>query len=208
MKRRTATITTLLAALLTTPGVLALQLMHPAEMGPKIGEKAPDFELVDAEGRTCRLETYREKLVILEWINPDCPYVERHYRSGSMPETYRQVRQLVPNAVWLAIDSTHDATPASAKLWIEQYKLAYPILLDRTGDVGKRYDARRTPQMFVIDEQGNLRYAGAIDDNHLGTKRRGEAKNYVVDAVRQIVAGEAVTPDRVKPYGCSVKYSR
>lgn len=198
----------LFAALLATPGALALQLATSPPTGPKIGEPAPAFEVVDTTGRKHRLEDYRDRIVILEWTNPNCPYVERQYRTGAMPETYQRVRTLAPTAVWLAIDSTFDATKEKAAFWIQQHKLEYPIILDLDGALGRRYDARRTPHMFVIDGEGKLRYEGAIDDNGLGTRPKGQVTNYVVDAVRRIAAGEAVAPDHVKPYGCSVKYRR
>ncbi|MHC4804478.1 MAG: redoxin domain-containing protein, partial [Planctomycetota bacterium] len=90
--------------------------------------------------------------------------------------------------------------------WIRRYELEYPILLDFDGDVGRLYDARKTPHMYVIDKEGILRYHGAIDDNKFLSKPEDQMTNYVVNAVRQIVEGETVTPEYTKPYGCSVKY--
>jgi alkyl hydroperoxide reductase subunit AhpC len=91
--------------------------------------------------------------------------------------------------------------------WIKRHKIKHPILLDPKGDVGRLYDARRTPHMFIIDKKGVLRYHGAIDDNRLGAKKGDDIKSYVLQAVQQILNDEVVEPNYVKPYGCSVKYA-
>jgi len=208
MNRRLFTLVVLAASLLLAPGAPAVQLASPPPTGPKIGDPAPGFEAVDTAGGKHRLEAYRGRIVILEWINPECPFVERHYRTDSMPEAYKRVKKIAPDAVWLAIDSTSTATREKATFWIQQHKLEYPIILDSNGALGHRYDARRTPEMFVIDGRGALRYRGAIDDNDLGTKRSEDVTNYVVEAVRRITADEPVTLEHVKPYGCSVKFGR
>ncbi len=123
-----------------------------------------------------------------------------------MPTTYDRVKALDKGVVWLAINTTYGTTADENGLWIKRYDLKYPILLDVDGEVGRLYDARRTPHMFVIDTEGVLRYHGAINDNPLSSKSPDDATNYVVNAVQQIANGETVTPDHTTPYGCSVKY--
>jgi peroxiredoxin len=172
----------------------------------EIGAPAPDFTLVDSKGAKRTLSEHKGKLVILEWINPQCPYVVNCYRTGAMQRAYEQVRALDKGVVWLAVNTTDGTSQQENELWINRYDLKYPILLDFDGEVGRRYDARGTPHMYVIDAEGILRYQGAIDDNKLAGKRPEDVTNYVVNAVRQIVNGETVSPDRTKPYGCSVKY--
>ncbi len=108
----------------------------------------------------------------------------------------------------VAVNSTNSTSAEQNNFWIRQYKLDYPILLDNDGTVGRLYGARRTPHMFVIDPQGVLRYHGAIDDNPFASKSADEVTTYVVEAATRIVANETVSPDYVKPSGCTVKYKR
>jgi peroxiredoxin len=172
----------------------------------KLGEPAPDFTLVDTNGVKRTLSEHKGKLVVLEWINPQCPFVVNCYKTKAMQTAYDRVKALDKGVVWLAINTTYSTTTNENDLWIKRYDLKYPILLDFDGDVGRMYDARRTPHMFVIDKKGVLRYHGAIDDNPFSSKSADEVTNYVVNAVQQIANDETVTPDYTKPYGCSVKY--
>ena len=174
----------------------------------KVGEKAPAFTLKDTKGKDVKLADFAGKIVVLEWINPDCPYVVGAYNSGSIPNAYNKVKEIDSNIVWLAINSGHNSTVERNDTWIKQKELKYPILLDPEGKVGHSYDAKRTPHMFVIDKTGVLRYHGAIDDNQLGDKKGDDITNYVVNAVKQISAGETVSPDHVPAYGCTVKYKK
>ena len=176
--------------------------------GVKLGEKVPAFTLMDTGDQERNLADYNGKIVVLEWINPQCPYVVNCYKSKAMTNAYEAVKKLDKSIAWLAINSTSTTNANENGQWIEQFKLKYPILLDTGGKVGQLYDARRTPQMFVIDAEGVLRYNGAIDDNPFARKPAEDATNYVVNAVEQIVAGETVSPDYVKPYGCTVKYRK
>ena len=172
----------------------------------KLGKPVPDFTLVDAAGVKHSLSDYKGKLVVLEWINPQCPFVQGCYKTKAMQKAYEKVKALDKGVAWLAINTTWSTSQEENQLWIRRYELEYPILIDFDGDVGRLYDARKTPHMFVIDKEGILRYHGAIDDNKFLSKPQDKATNYVVDAVRQIVDGETVTPTYVSPYGCSVKY--
>ena len=119
-------------------------------------------------GRTRRLSDYEGRIVVLEWLDPDCPIVDRVYRAGVMKEAYRKAREIDGSIAWLAINSTRGTTPGRNDLWVRQQGLEYPVLIDENGAVRRRYDARRAPHMFVIDKEGALRYRGAIDDNALG----------------------------------------
>jgi peroxiredoxin len=187
---------------------LALALGDEQPAKAKLGKKAPDFTLTDSSGVERSLSDYEGRLVVLEWINPDCPFVQRCYQSKSMQKTYERVRELNPKAVWLAVNTTHYSTAEQNNGWIKTHELKYPILLDPKGEVGRRYSAKTTPHMFVIDEKGILRYHGAIDNNKFNDKRGADLTNYVVNAVRQVVDDETVSPDFVKSWGCTVKYAK
>ncbi|MCH8316302.1 MAG: redoxin domain-containing protein [Planctomycetes bacterium] len=174
----------------------------------KLGEKAPNFTLTDTNGQERSLSDYKGRIVVIEWINPECPDVRHCYQTKAMQGAYKKVKQLDKGVAWLAVNSTQGTTAQANKMWISKYDLKYPFLLDKRGMVGRLYDARRTPHMFVIDKEGVIRYTGAIDDNRLLHKRPEEITNYVVNAVKQLVEGETLTPDSTKPYGCTIKYSR
>ncbi len=179
----------------------ALPLSAAAQ--PRLGQAAPGFALKDENGVRHGLEQYRGKLVVLEWTNPGCPFVQRHYRKGTMVET---ARAFAGKVVWLAVNSSHFAKPEETRRWREQHKLPFPTLQDPEGAVGRAYAARTTPQIFVIDGKGVLRYAGAIDnDPHEDEKR---PVNYARAAVGALLAGKAPSPAQTEPYGCSVKYKR
>ena len=200
----------LIRAALCLLALLVTCAMAPGEEEkPKratLDQPAPDFTLKDTKDQPRSLSAYKDRILVVEWVNPECPYVKRHYRQGSMQETYRRVKSLDKSIVWLAIDSTHSANAGQIQFWIERHRVPYPVLLDPDGAVGRLYDSRSTPHMFVIDTKGVLRYHGAIDDNALGTKKQEDVNNYVVNAVRQLVNEETVSPSYVKPYGCSVKF--
>ena len=174
----------------------------------KLNKPAPDFTLTDSTGRERTLSDYKGRIIVLEWFDTECAYVRRHYASKSMQDAQEAVKKLSRNVMWLSVNSTYNTTDQINNFWIRQYKLQHPILLDSDGEVGRLYDARTTPHMFVIDSEGVLRYQGAIDDNPLGGKNTKDVTNYVVNAVRQIVNERTVAPDQVKPYGCKVKYRR
>lgn len=168
----------------------------------RLGEKAPEFTLMDTEGRERRLADCAGKLVVIEWVNPKCPFVRQNYRAGTMQETYKKARERDKSLVWLAINSTPDAmTPQLNENWRAINGIEYPILLDTDGEVARLYDARRTPHMFVIDKEGVLRYHGAIDNRMPGVDLKDGVINYVLQALRQIADGETVDPDHVAPVG-------
>ncbi|NIP30390.1 MAG: redoxin domain-containing protein [Candidatus Dadabacteria bacterium] len=165
-----------------------------------VGEQAPVFSLEDQSGSVVNLSDYKDNVVVLEWINPDCPYVQRHYKEGTMKKLSEKYNKKI---VWLAINSTHYMDNKVNSQWRNKYLLEYAILNDNGGDVGKSYGAKTTPHMFIIDNS-TVVYAGAIDDDKWG--RSAKRVNYVDIGLAEILNGGAVTTSETKPYGCSVKY--
>lgn len=178
----------------------------PVAKTAKVGEAAPNFTLKTAEGKVHSLKDFKGKIVVLQWINPDCPVCVRVSATGVVANMVKELKAIDKEIVHLTINSTHYMEAPKTAAYLAAHKITAPGLIDRDGTVGRMYDARTTPHMFVIDGEGILRYDGAIDDDRPG--RNPEAMNYVVNAVRQIKAGETVAPDKVKPYGCSVKYAK
>ncbi|UCD76226.1 MAG: redoxin domain-containing protein, partial [Phycisphaerales bacterium] len=187
----------LAAAMLSALGVLAGADDEEKVTKAKLNKPAPDFTLTDSTGQKRTLSDYKDKIIVLEWFNTECTFVRRQYSSKSMQKTLEAVKKLSKDVVWLAVNSTHNTTPLINNFWIRQYKLKHPILLDKDGKVGRMYDARTTPHMFVIDAEGVLRYHGAVDDDALGAKVPEDVTNYVLNAVRQIVNEETVDPSYI-----------
>jgi len=171
----------------------------------KIGQPAPEFALKDQDGREVSLTGLRGKIVVLEWTNPDCPFVQRHYRAKTMTTLAERFRDR--DVVWLAVNSTHSMDAAKDRAWRTAQGFSHPVLDDRSGTVGNAYGARTTPNLFVIDRAGVLVYQGAIDDDAAGEKGT-EARNYVAEALDDVTAGKPVRVPETRPYGCSVKYAR
>lgn len=175
-----------------------------------VGKAAPSFSLPDLSGKTVNLSDFKGKHVVLEWHNPGCPFVMKHYRSGNMPALQRKYAK---DVVWLAINSTHTGHPdyrAPEKLqaFLQQHQSAPArYLMDTEGKVGQAYGAMTTPHMYVIDPAGKLIYVGAIDDIPSASEADlKDAKNYIVAAIDDIKAGKALRVSDSRPYGCSVKY--
>jgi len=173
----------------------------------ELGKPAPDFTLKDTTGKSHSLSDFRGKTVVLQWINPDCPFCRRVMTEGTVAKMLKDLKSIDENAVLLAINSTHYMDAKDTAQYLKKNKMDIPGLIDSDGIVGRLYDARTTPHVFVIDKNGILRYSGAIDDNARGS-RGSDATNYAVNAARQLSAGEAVAPDKTRPYGCSVKYAK
>jgi peroxiredoxin/Sec-independent protein translocase protein TatA len=171
-------------------------------------KKAPGFKLNSFEGKTVSLSDYRGKIVVLEWLNFECPYVRYHYdKVTTMIDLAKKYKDR--NVVWLAVNSTSHTTPGANIEFAEKHKLPYPILDDRSGKVGHAYGAETTPHMFVIDPRGNIVYEGAIDNSPNGKTPAGqELTNYVDAALTAMIAGKDVSTRNTRPYGCSVKYPR
>lgn len=185
--------------------VLPLSLSAQIE----VGQPAPTFELLDHEGKTVKLEDYQDKLVVLEWYNKDCPFVRKFYDPKQMQAWQKQYGD--KEVVWLKIISSAPGkqgylTQEQAKQQRQVEAAPARILLDPEGTVGRAYDARTTPHMYIINE-GTLVYQGAIDSIRSPNPADIEkADNYVVMALEEIAQGRPVTVARTQAYGCSVKY--
>ena len=191
---------------------LLLAAVTIAQAEVQIGQPAPDFSLTDCSGKKVSLSDYNSKVVVLEWVNHNCPFVAKHYGSGNMQKL--QADATAKGAVWLSICSSAPgkpgyATPADAsKKCAETQSAATAFLIDESGEVGKTYGAKVTPEMYVIDAKGVLVYHGAIDDKK--STNPGDiagAKNYVAAALDEVLAGKPVTIPKTDPYGCGVKYA-
>jgi peroxiredoxin len=168
----------------------------------KVGQPAPSFSLKDESGKVHSLSQYKGKVVVLEWTNPECPFVQRHYQANTMANTLQGFDP--KQVVWLAVDSTSTHSAGTAKAWKQEKGFGYPVLLDTDGATGHAYGAKTTPHMYVIDAQGVLRYAGAIDSDPRGSEK--SPTNHVKTAVDAVLGGKPVPASTTKPYGCSVKY--
>lgn len=166
---------------------------------------APVFELRDQDGNMVKLADFAGKVVVLEWFNPGCPFVQRHYGDEHRTMVRLADKYRAQGVVWLAINSTYTADAATNAQAARQWQIPYPVLDDSSGQVGHAYGARTTPHMFVIDPRGQIVYQGAIDDDPRGDKG-AQAANYVDQALQAVLAGQLPDPARTKPYGCSVKY--
>ncbi len=164
---------------------------------------APDFTLTDQNGDTHTLGDYRGKIVVLEWINPDCPFVKRHYDKGTFIDMADEYAG--DEVVWLAINSTHYFDTQKNLAFAQEKGVEYSILNDQSGKVGKLYSAKTTPEMVIIDKDGRIAYQGAIDNDPKGDKT--EVINYARQALDQVLEGEKVTTPATTPYGCTVKYA-
>jgi len=189
----------------------AFALALSAQAAPSVGQPAPDFTLKDAAGKTVKLSDYRGKHVVLEWTNPGCPYVQKHYNSGNMPATQQEA--VGKGVVWLAINSTEKSAydylePARLVAW-QQERKAQPsaVLMDEEGVAGKAYGARTTPHMYIVDPQGRLVYAGGIDSIPSSDPADiKKAVNYVRQGLNEALAGRPISQAVTRAYGCSIKY--
>lgn len=177
----------------------------------KIGDPAPDFELTEVDGKTkVKLSAYRGKTVVLEWFNPDCPFVVHAHGEGSLKTMAAE--QTKKGIVWLAINSGAPGKQGNGvdrnRKAKQEYTLGHPVLLDEDGKVGQLYGARTTPHMFIVTAAGKLAYAGSIDNAPFGRVPEGRTLvNYVDAALSDLAAGREVKINETKPWGCSVKYA-
>jgi len=190
-------------ALVTIITVAAIAVAGP---GVDVGDKAPSFTLKDSAGNAVSLSDYKGKVVVLEWVNPDCPFVKRHYQEGSMKNLTSAYSE--SGMVWLTINSTNYMDQAANAAFAKKEGIGWPILVDQDGTVGHTYGAATTPHMFIIDTSGKVAYEGAIDDDPRGNKEASARTNYVAKALDQVLDGKAVSTPETKPYGCSVKYKK
>lgn len=194
-----------------TTGLALAVATTSAFASPRVGQRAPDFVATNTKGEAVKLSDYRGKMVILEWTNDGCPYVRKHYNTGNMQALQKKLTG--EGIVWLSVISSAPGTQGYAKgpeadeLTKSRGAAPSAVLLDPEGKVGRLYGAQTTPHMYIIKADGALAYKGAIDDKP--STQYGDvktAKNYVLNALKQISAGKPVDPAVTRAYGCSVKY--
>jgi len=175
-----------------------------------VGELAPDFTLRDLEGDEVTLSDLRGRTVVLEWFNPECPFVVYAHEEGPLVD--QAARLAEDGVVWLAINSGAEGKQGHGlelnREAADAFGMDYPLLIDEEGEVGRRYRAKTTPHMYVIDPEGTLVYAGAIDNAPRGRVAGDEHRNYVTAALADLAAEREVEIGETRPYGCSVKYAR
>jgi peroxiredoxin len=178
---------------------------------PQVGSVAPDFSLTDAKGNPHSLSQYKGKYVVLEWFNPECPFVKKHYGGGHMQNLQKEFTG--KGVAWLTIDSNAPGTEgslsadAAGKIMTSWKTRQTALLLDPEGKAGRAYGAKNTPSMVIINPEGKIVYQGAIDSK--ATPNPADipnSTNYVKVALDESLAGRPVTTSTTKPYGCSVKY--
>jgi AhpC/TSA family len=185
-------------------------LLPATAQAATVGQPAPDFTLMDTAGQPVKLSQFKGRPVVLEWNNPGCPFVKKHYQ-GNMQALQKEVT--AQGGVWLAINSTRDDSgdylaPAQLGRWMTEQKASpTATLMDEDGKVGQAFAARVTPHMYIVDARGVLVYAGGIDS--IASARVDDipkATNYVRQAMAEIKAGKPVSVANSRAYGCSVKY--
>ena len=197
-------------SLIATAALLAFTTSASAQTAA-VGQPAPAFTLQDTAGKPVRLSDFKGKYVVLEWTNPGCPFVRKHYDSGNMPATQKAARE--QGWVWLAINSTEKASgdylaPPQLAAWLAERK-AQPtaVLMDEDGSAGHAYGARTTPHMYIVNPQGVLVYAGGIDS--IPSARVADiekATNYVKAALADVAGGKPIGAASTQAYGCTIKY--
>jgi len=196
--------------LLTAVTALIGSPLYAADV-PPVGSAAPDFSLTDSKGKTHSLSQYKGKYVVLEWFNPECPFVKKHYGSENMQKLQQEYTS--KGVVWLTIDSNApgtegNMTPEQAQKVTSSWKTHQTaLLLDPESKVARSYGAKNTPDMIVINPEGKIVYEGAIDNK--ATPNPSDipsSTNYVKAALDESLAGKPVSNPTTKPYGCSVKY--
>ena len=195
------------ARLLVAASIAASSAVHAATPG----KAAPEITVNDAAGKPVTLADFKGKHVVLEWVNPECPFVRKHYDSRNMQSLQKEFA--AKDVVWLSVNSTRKghyefkSGDQMAQWMKEQGGSPLAVLIDDTSNAGRAYAARTTPHMFVIDPSGKLVYAGAIDDKRSSNPADVKTShNYVRAALTESLAGKAVSQASTAPYGCSVKY--
>ncbi len=168
--------------------------------GAKVGQPAPDFTLTDASGKKHTLADLKTQVVVLQWINKDCPYVQK-----AAPALKDVSKKYAGKVVWLAIDSTPGRTADDDAKYAKDQEFVFPILMDSDQKVGRAYGAKTTPHVFVIDK-GKVVYTGALNDNADNSKKPDQVRGYVDEAITAVLAGKPVPLAETKPWGCGIKY--
>ncbi len=198
--------------MIRTFATLLLTTAMAAAHALTVGQAAPDFSLTDVNGKTVKLSDFKGKNVVLEWTNPGCPFVQKHYTSNNMQSLQKDAT--AKGVVWLSVNSTAkshqdylEPTQLDKKMTGDWKGASSYLLMDESGKVGHSYDAKTTPHMYLIDPAGKLVYAGGIDDKRSANPADVKtAKNYVRAALDETLSGKAITVATSSPYGCGVKY--
>lgn len=192
--------------------VILLSVIGAALAAPQTGQPAPEFALTDSNGKSHKLSDFKGKFVVLEWLNHGCPFVKKHYGSGNMQKLQKEYTG--KDVVWLSIVSSapgkqgHMSPAETNKAKEESGSAATAVLIDEDGTVGRLYDAKTTPHMFVVNPEGVLIYMGAIDSvKSPDPADIAGAKNYVKQALDEAMAGKPVSEPTTTAYGCGVKYA-
>jgi len=199
------------ASLIIATGLTIAAFAAPARSDAPAGQAAPAFSAQTASGAAIDLSDFAGQTVVLEWTNHDCPYVRRHYNAGHMQGL--QARAADENTVWIQVISSapgeqgHVQADQALALNTERNAVPAHVVLDPEGDLGRLYDARTTPHMYIIDGDGVVQYAGAIDDQPRPRANSPEPVDYVGLALTAVAAGEPPDPAETQPYGCNVKYA-
>jgi peroxiredoxin len=192
-------------------GLIGAAVLSSPASAASVGQPAPDFTLTDTQGSQRALKSLKGKFVVLEWVNYECPFVQKHYGSGNMQKL--QKTYTGKGVVWLSVNTSAPGkqghyAPAEVNAKLKELGASpTAYLMDADGTVGKAYGAKTTPHMYVIDPQGTLVYAGGIDDKPSTDQSDvATAKNFVASALDEAMAGKPVTTASSQPYGCAVKY--
>ena len=171
----------------------------------RAGGKAPKFRLNTSDGKTTRLEDFAGKVVVLEWVNPECPIAKQYYAQKIPQKLARKYQD--EGVVWLGINSGRDQTAAQNREFIETYDLDYPILQDPAGAIARLYGAKSTPHVFIIDRQGTIAYNGAVDDSARSSRaKKKTVTHFVEDALSALVAGKTVKVPFTQPFGTPIAH--
>jgi peroxiredoxin len=190
---------------------LTAMTLAASALAAEIGKPAPDFSATDINGKTVKLSDYKDKIVVLESYNSDCPFCHNQYANGATQDLQKELA--AKGVVWLLVNSVNPnnashRTPEQARQEIADKKIVATAWIDdSSGAVGHLYDMKTTPDMYVIDKNGVLVYQGAIDDKPDPQHDPRTARNYVREAVNSLLTGKPVEVSQTKPYGCGVKYA-
>ena len=192
-------------------GLLAFAAITPASAAPVVGETTPAFSETTIDGVSLTNDMLDDQLYILEWTNHECPFVQKHYNAGNMQKTQQKAAEA--DAVWITVISSapgkqgHVSADEARELTTSRGAQPDHIILDEDGSMGRLFDAKTTPHMYISDRTDTLRYAGAIDSiRSASVDDIPQAENYVLSAVTSISAGQEVATKQTRPYGCAVKY--
>jgi peroxiredoxin len=205
MPSRSGAAMAMTAALMVSASAVAREAVQP-------GKPAPGFSATDSGGKPVSLEAFKGKPVVIEWTNHDCPFVRKHYDSGTMQKLQKDTAG--KGVVWLTVVSSapgqqgHVEGIEADKLTADRKAAPTAVVLDPKGDLGRLYGATVTPHMFVIDANGTLAYMGAIDDKaSANPSTLADARPYAREAIDAVLKGKPVVTASTRPYGCSIKYA-